>query len=100
MAINVPFSLGGATVTLAATATSSTSAIPTGNMVMRLTNLGPNKCFVRCGIGAQTAVTTDFPVLSGQSVNVSKPPDCDNVAAICAATETATLYVTVGEGGI
>lgn len=69
-----------------------------GHSVMRLVNAGPNTAFVRWGIGAQTALATDMPLLAGVTEVFSKSGADDTVAAICAATQTATVYVTCGEG--
>lgn len=96
-------------VTLDATDVSSTpsvsSATPAfvggasgGHSVMRIVNAGPNTAFIRFGVGAQTALTTDMPILAGAIELFSKAGDVDTVAAICAASQTATVYVTCGEG--
>lgn len=96
-------------VTLDATDVSSTpsvgSATPAfvggasgGHSVMRIVNAGPNTAFIRFGVGAQTALTTDMPILAGAIELFSKAADTDTVAAICAASQTATVYVTCGEG--
>jgi len=88
------------TQTLAATATSANAALNAvdGNMnVLRVANAGPNTVFIRWGATAQTAVTTDMPILAG-TVEVFSKGAATNVAAICAAGQTATLYLTCGEG--
>ena len=92
-----------ASCTLDATDVSSTptpvSAGPSGGKaVMRLVNVGPNTCFVRWGVGVQTAVATDLPILVGVPELFTKSEDTNIVAAICASGQTATLYVTCGEG--
>lgn len=88
----------GPTVTLSATATSSSSALSgTGSQVV-FQNAGPNTVFVTFGSSTVTATTANFPVLNGQSLQLTRPADSTHVAAICAATQTATLYVTPGEG--
>jgi len=69
-----------------------------GKSVMRIVNAGPNTAFIRYGVGAQTAVTTDMPILAGTSELFSKGGDVDTVAAICASAQTATIYITCGEG--
>lgn len=68
-----------------------------GNNVMRILNAGPSTVFVRFGVGAQTAVTTDMPILAGSVELFTKTPATDTVAAITASS-TATLYITCGEG--
>lgn len=96
-------------VTLDATDVSSTpsagSATPAfiggpsgGHSVMRIVNAGPNTAFIRWGVGAQTALATDMPILAGAIEVFSKAADVDTVAAICAASQTATIYITCGEG--
>jgi hypothetical protein len=49
---------------------------------------------VRWGIGAQTALTTDFPMAPGAYFVIGKGV-ADNVAAIGAS---GTLYISPGEG--
>lgn len=90
-------------VTLDATDVSSTptpaNAGPSGgHSVMRIVNAGPNTAFIRFGVGAQTAVAGDMPILAGAIELFTKAGDVDTVAAICASTQTATVYVTCGEG--
>lgn len=92
-----------ASATLDATDVSSTptqtNAGPSGGAsVMRIVNAGPNTAFIRFGVGAQTAVATDMPILAGTVEVFTKSPLVDTVAAICAAAQTATLYITCGEG--
>lgn len=69
----------------------------TGNMVMRIANAGTATAFVRWGNGAQTALVTDLPILSGTVEVFSKTDNVDTVAAIT-SSGTATLYITCGEG--
>lgn len=80
------------------TPTPANSGPSGGHSVMRIANLGPNKAFIRWGVGAQTALATDMAVLPGVVELFSKAGDVDTVAAICAATETATISITCGEG--
>jgi len=93
-----PFRPTGDTTTLAVTATNTQGTVMENASQVLLTNLGPNKCFVRFGKSLQTAaVASDMPILPGTSRVITKDA-MNNVAAICAATETATLYITPGEG--
>jgi hypothetical protein len=85
------------TVSLAATAASGSTALDAYAKVVRLYNKGPNTAFIKFGIGATTATTSDMPLPSGAIETFSKDR-ADTIAAICAATETATIYITVGEG--
>ena len=104
----------GVTKTISATSTSSSvtldavdvAATPSnpgagpwgGHTVMRVVNAGPNTAFIRWGVGAQTAVATDMPILAGAIEVFTKAGAVDTVAAICASTQTATVYVTCGQG--
>lgn len=92
-----------ASVTLDATDVSSTptpagSGLSGGHSVMRIVNAGPNTAFIGWGVGTQTALATWMPILAGVTEVFSKAADVDTVAAICAATQTATIYITCGEG--
>lgn len=91
-----------ASATLDATDVSSTptpaSSGPSGgHSVMRIVNAGPSTVFLRWGVGAQTAVTTDMPMLAGTIEVFSKAADVDTVAAITSSS-TSTVYITCGEG--
>jgi hypothetical protein len=89
------------TKTVSATATNTSQALNTidaNNSALRVANAGPNTVYVTWGIGAQTAsVTTSVPVMSG-TVEIFCKGFADTVAAICASTQTATVYFSVGEG--
>ena len=87
-----------ATLTLAATATSANGAISPVAQTLEIQNAGGSTAFVRWGIGTQTAVTTDYPVLSGQSKVITCGTGNTNFAAICAAGESTTLYITSAQG--
>lgn len=86
------------TATLAVTATSANVAISAIPPVVEIQNAGDSIAFCRWGIGTQTAVTTDYPVLPGQSKSITIGTGNNNFAAICAAGLTTTLYITSGEG--
>jgi hypothetical protein len=98
------------TLAIAVTATSSTSAaLPGSGKIVRLVNEGPNNCYVSIGSGSQTAtvpptsnpVATCTPVLAGEDVIFNIPTNGTTalqIAAICRASQTATLLVQVGEG--
>lgn len=97
-ALNSPFTPTAVTTRIAATAATAPATLPVQSAQVRFVNIGPNKVFVRWGVGAQVAVTTDTPIASGATEVFTKPPEATGVAAICDATETATLFVTPGEG--
>lgn len=68
---------------------------------MRLATLPTDKtCYVALGGSTVVATTSGIPVLPGIPFTITVPTDgsVSYVAAICAATETATLYITDGEG--
>lgn len=109
------FPLRALTLAIACTSTSSTSqALPSLGGTVRLVNEGPNNCYVSIGSGAQTAtlpptsspVATCTPVLAGEDVvlsipnNVGGPGDLTplNIAAVCRASQTATLIVQCAQG--
>ena len=95
--MNAPFT-PLVTATLSASATSSSVSLAPDAYTLELQNAGNSTVFVRVGSGAQTAVTTGYPVLAGQSKVISKARNADTLAGICASGETATLYVTSGSG--
>lgn len=97
MSLNVPFT-PGQTLTLAVTATSGNASFNDANAsasVVEFLNTGANPCFVVFG---PTATTAGYPIGAGQRRVVSKPPGVLQVAAICNATLSTTLYATAGQG--
>ena len=84
-------------ITVAGTSASATVAVNTGNVAL-VSNVGTGLCYFRYGIGAQTAVTTDCPILPSQAFTVSIP---DNTAVVFAAIQDSagtTLKITPGYG--
>ena len=72
-----------------------------GHSVMRIVvqgTAGTGKVFLRWGTGAQTALTTDMPMLSGYTEVFTKANTTDTVAAITSGSDTANVYITCGEG--
>lgn len=67
-----------------------------GNSVLYLYNATTALANVRWGVGAQTAVATDFAVPPGAYFVIAKPSAADNVAAI--SSGTGNLYLSCGEG--
>lgn len=84
------------TATLAATSTSAGTTITGQADTLELTNVGPNTAFVRWDVSAPTAVVTDYPIPNGQSRRIFIGTGNTNIAVVCNATETATLYVAQG----
>lgn len=89
----------GASVTLSATTTSAGAALPSPNgslvgATLLITNAGTETAFVRMGVGAQTALTSDLPIRAASSLMVPRG-QATHVAAIVGTT-SATVFVTVG----
>jgi hypothetical protein len=87
--------------TISATSTSSSLTFTAGGIgvgTLLIENTGSKEAFVRWGVGAQTAVTTDQSVPSGAIMLFSKAYDANVVAAICAGSDTTTLRISAGEG--
>jgi len=68
-----------------------------GHQIIRAYNAGTQIVFCRWGAGAQTATTSDMPLIPGVVETFSKAPGDDTFAGITASS-TATVYVTCGEG--
>ena len=93
-----PFTLGGATTAVSASSSSADEAIVTkGRTQILVTNACSVTAFIKSGIGAQTAATTDTPVLANTAQVFSIPSNHDTVAVIL-ASGTGTVYFTVGIG--
>ena len=94
------------TVTISATSSTSTTALTSpakGLFQVRLYNAGTKVVFVRFGTsGSVVAAITDIPIPPGalevMSLEGNTSAPITHIAAICAATETTTLYVTTGIG--
>lgn len=96
------FTVLGSTVNIPATATAASTtfsypvAISSPNI--RVYNAGPNTVFVRWGVGTQIAnATADVPISPGMVEGFFKG-QADTFSAICAASQTATVYFTPGIG--
>ena len=93
-------------VTLDATDASSTpspasSGLSGGHSVMRIVVVGTagiGRVFLRWGVGAQNALLTDMPMLGNTIELFTKADDVNTVAAITSGADTATVYITCGEG--
>lgn len=99
---NLGATAAASSVTLAPIDT-NTGSLGQGNNVFRIVNSGPNAVFLRWGTAAQIAatpasVTADLAMLAGTVEVFTKSPDVTTVSAICAATQTATIFITCGEG--
>lgn len=102
------FSPIGDTVGVAVTSATATEAMTdTGNNSspnVMIFNSGPNTAFVNFGDSSVTATLTDadndgdMPIPSGFMGTFDVPGLSTHIAAICASNETATLFVTRGQG--
>jgi len=92
----------GKTTSISATSTSASVTLDSVGAAaenLRVFNAGPNTVFITWGVGSATATTTtNLPIPAGGVENFFKGPGADTVAAICASTQTATVYFTPGEG--
>lgn len=91
-------------VTVTSTASAS-AALPAQGNTLRVVNEGPNVAFISIGSTAQTATlpnatptATSFPVWVGDSSFTIPNDAIYNISAICRASQTALLVVSVGEG--
>lgn len=89
------------TKTISATSTTASASFTAGTGVqaqqMIVSNVGSKEAFIRFGVGAQTALTTDFSVPAGAIMTLTKGL-ADTVAAICAGSDTTTLRLSAGNG--
>jgi hypothetical protein len=93
-----PFTLGGATTTVAASTTSADEAIATkGRTQILVTNAATVLAYIKSGIGAQTATSADTPVLGNSAQTFTIPSNHDTVAVLL-ASGTGNVYFTVGIG--
>jgi hypothetical protein len=84
---------------VSSTPTPANSGPSGGHSVMRIVNTGTKIAFVRWGVGAQTALTTDMPIYPGwPPAYMTKAGADDTLAAICGGSDSTTLYITCGEG--
>ena len=88
------------TIVISATQTAASTAFTTNAASSyMITNGGANTVFHTVTKAAATAsVTTSTPVLAGAIMIFSMPEDAAFVNTICASGQSATVYVTPGEG--
>ncbi len=99
------YHIGSGKLSVTSTATSGTLIGDVATNII-LFNAGPNTAFVNIGAAGTvataptTAGTGGIPVPLGfYGMTISRSPSKDVViSAICASTETATLYYSVGTG--
>lgn len=88
----------GSTQNVAVTSTPSVISVDASRATIRVLNKGPNFAFVRwwqSSEGAQTATLNDLPISPAYEPQVIDIGLADQVGAVCAPTETATIYVTM-----
>lgn len=97
------FSDTAATATLSVTATTGSVTFNVNATApsphARVYNQGTKDCYIKFGNSAVTAAVTDMPVKAG-STFVFNCHGQKYIAAICGGTDTTTLLITPGEGGI
>jgi hypothetical protein len=97
MADPSPFS-PGVTVSLAATSSTSNTALPTGaGTKFLIQNAGTVSVFWAVGGSTVTATTSSTPILAGASKVFTLDPTAGYIAGITVSTG-ATIYITRGEG--
>jgi hypothetical protein len=97
MSARQPFipKFGGA-ANIAVTTTSQSVALGKDSKSLCITNLSTGLCWIRVGVGVQTATTSDYAVLPNSQVVISKDHDADQLGVIGFAA--TTLHVIPGEG--
>lgn len=83
--------------TIAATAATASTALGADTSSLTLTNLSTEAVYVAVGDSSVVAAATDYPVLGGTQVSISKDQRATHVAAIC-PTGASTLNIISGEG--
>lgn len=91
------------TVSIAATSTTGRVAVPGATKHRRRIQVtiaaGDDPAFLAFGDDSVNAALTDMPVLPGTTRDFFMQEGQTHVAAICASTETATVYITEGQMG-
>lgn len=99
MSVNAPFNPkygSGQEITTAGT--SARIEVGEGSKSIVITNTGANDCYIRTGDSSVDAVSvTDYRVLAGSQVALSKDQDHTHLAYIQSGSST-TLHVMAGEG--
>ncbi len=101
---------GSASKVIAVTSTSTTTPVQVKDGIKNATermfyNAGPNDCWMAWGASNVAAViptladtaATGIAIPAGAVIVLGIPPDA-YFAAICASGQTASLYITPGEG--
>ena len=97
----VPFHpVSGSTVSLSCTQTAlAATLINTKGPQIKISSLGTNKVFIKFGDSTVVAGTSNSVVLPSSYLLYTRNLNSEtHVSCICAATETATVYVETGYG--
>lgn len=94
------FTPTGDTITISATSTNSNAALNGIGEQVVIQNAGSDIAFVKLVTSAAGAAnaSADMPVFNGASIQLTRSPSHTHIAVICASTQTATVYVTTGQG--
>jgi len=89
---------------VSSTPTPANSGPSGGKSTIRIVNTGTKTAFVLWGVGTTTvpvaATTACMPIIGGQTGYFTKAETDNQIAAITGGSDTTTLYITCGEGGI
>lgn len=87
----------GTGVVITTSAANLATAVRTGLQSLCLTNTGTVTVYMRTGDATAVASTTDYPVLAGQQVTITRFADFTHVATISPAG-AGELHVMGGQG--
>lgn len=85
------------TITLAASTTEVSAALPVTGDSLRLYNSAGATAFVAIGKGAALATSSDYPIPPGGTALIAAGPYIDHVSAVL-ESGTGTVFVTAGDG--
>ncbi len=83
--------------TISATSTASNIQIGNWSNQLVLSNLGTIVAYVRSGGSDVVASATDYPILPGQQVSISKIQGATHISAVTASGSTS-IHAIPGEG--
>jgi len=83
---------------ITANITTQSISLDPSDKVVRLVNDGIYTVYIRIGFGAQTATTSDMPLLADDSIVLYKGLGADTLACLC-PEGSALLHVQTGDGG-
>lgn len=96
--------MAAAGVSLAGNSDGGSVALGSAGSVVVVTNIGANDCFIELGNSSVSAALTSGMIVPTDRFRVLQRSTVGSVhthlGAICAAGETCTLYISLGEGVI